>query len=75
MTNCIMTHDEIIESYKRYFKARIDKGLTDKDVAARAGISRNGIVNWKKGRALPQAKSLLKIATILETTPSSFLTG
>ncbi|MCI7329857.1 MAG: helix-turn-helix transcriptional regulator [Selenomonadaceae bacterium] len=43
---------------------RLDKGLTQEDVANRVGVTRAAVVYWEKGQT-PRVKYLPKLARVL----------
>lgn len=45
-------------------------GITQQELANKAGLSRNTIVNFEKGRRLPRVDDLKRIATALGVNPS-----
>jgi len=49
---------------------REEAGITQQELANKAGLSRNTIVNFEKGRRLPRVDDLKRIATALGVTPS-----
>jgi transcriptional regulator with XRE-family HTH domain len=51
----------------------MDAGLTVSELAQRAGVTRNTIMNTEKGHSGLQARSLYKIARALGKTPSELL--
>lgn len=55
--------------------ARIDKGLTLKDVSEASGISVSQLSSIERGTHLPSLESLLSIAAALDTRPSDWLIG
>lgn len=69
----IATRDEIISSYKRFYKFRIDKGMTDADVCERAGVGRGVLSGWRTGKHLPSVKTLYKFAQIVGANVSDFI--
>ncbi len=52
---------------------RLRKGLTLQDVAAEAGYSKSLISKIENGKVTPAISTLLKIATVLETTITELL--
>ena len=51
------------------------KGLTPGGVAREAGISRSTIQDWKTGRCVPKAETLLRIADYFGVTLDYLVTG
>lgn len=52
-----------------------DKGIPQKELAEKVGISPNGISTWKITGALPRADIAVKIADILGVTVEYLITG
>ena len=50
---------------KRIKKSRIEKGLTQEQIAKLMNLTRNAVGSWENGRALPPAKHFPKLASIL----------
>lgn len=46
-------------------KLRLQRNLTQQDIAQRLGISRVAVTKWETGEASPRAEMLPKIAEIL----------
>ena len=67
-----MGSETFIERLERLME---DKGLQQKDLAEKAGISSNGISTWKITGALPRADIAVKIADILGVTVEYLITG
>lgn len=65
--------EEIIESYRKYYIKRMDKGLTDKDVSEKSQTARGTFTAWKHGQALPSLKSLYKIANLVDAKVSDII--
>ena len=42
-----------------------DKGISDKELSVKTGISAGNISDWKSGRSKPKAEALIKIADLL----------
>ena len=38
--------------------ARVNAGLTQKQLALKCGVSESTVINWEKGRALPSLKKI-----------------
>lgn len=67
-----MGSETFIERLERLME---DKGLQQKDLAEKAGISSNGISTWKITGTLPRADIAVKIARILGVTVEYLVTG
>jgi len=50
-------------------------GLSNAEVARRAGLSERRYGNYVSGRREPDLATLLRIATVLATTPNALLAG
>lgn len=44
--------------------ARVNAGMTQKEVAEKMGVSKVTIVNWEKGRTLPNMATARKLAEL-----------
>ena len=67
--------NEVLATYKRFWLIRSNLGMTDSEVADKAGVNRRCLVRWKSGEVLPQTKTLFKIATALGVKVSDFFEG
>lgn len=67
-----MDNETFIERLERLLK---DKGLQQKDLAVKVGISSNGISTWKITGSLPRADVAVKIAKALDVTVEYLVTG
>ena len=67
-----MDSETFIERLERLMA---DRGLQQKDLAKKVGISSNGISTWKITGALPRADVAVKIADILGVTVEYLVTG
>ena len=54
--------------YKSYVRIRDERGLTDYEVAKRAGFSAGTLSDWKAGRYTPKLDKIRKIAEVLGVT-------
>ena len=61
--------------YKRLERLLKNKGLQQKDLAEKCGISSNGISTWKITGTLPRADIAIKIAKYLNVTVEYLITG
>lgn len=50
---------------KRIKKSRIEKGLTQEELAKLMDVTRNAVGAWENGRALPPAKDFPRLASLL----------
>ena len=53
---------------------RVQKGITQQEMSELMYVSRKTIGNWESGRTLPDIISLTRLAQVLETDISFFLT-
>lgn len=60
------------ENIKRY---RLEKSLTQKELAEKSGITRESIGNYERGDRTPPADILNKIALALDVTTDDLITG
>ena len=54
--------------YQNYVKLRDQHGLTDYEVAKRAGFTNATLSNWKAGRYTPKLDKIKAIADVLGVT-------
>lgn len=47
---------------------RVNKNLTQKEVAKRLGTSRETILNWENGKTLPDVMMLFKLCNLYDCT-------
>jgi len=59
----------------RIRRRRLHLGLSQEELAARAGLHRNAIGNLERGEFDPKATTLLRVARALEVSPGSLLSG
>ncbi|MCG3754674.1 helix-turn-helix domain-containing protein [Amycolatopsis sp. Poz14] len=50
-----------------------ESGLTQKEYAARLGVSQQTLWKWTTGRAYPRLPMMLRVARTLNVDPSTFL--
>lgn len=55
-------------------RARIERGLTQRALAERAGCSQSSLAKWECGASVPPGDVLLRLATILRRSPAHLLT-
>ena len=60
----------LAENLKALRKA---KGLSQEELAARLHVVRQTVSKWEKGRSVPDADLLVRLAEELETTPAALL--
>ena len=58
------------ENLKNLRKA---KGLSQEELAARLHVVRQTVSKWEKGRSVPDAELLIRLAEELDTTPAALL--
>lgn len=51
-------------------EARLQRGLTQQEVAARLGVSQRSISNWETGFTAPTPKLALSLAKLLKLDPN-----
>ncbi|WP_416339588.1 helix-turn-helix domain-containing protein [Propionicimonas sp.] len=59
----------------RITERRLQRGLTQDEVAVRASIDSSNVRAYESGRAMPSIHSLVRIATALEVAPGDLLEG
>lgn len=57
---------------KKLRELRIERKMTQQDIAERLGISRVAVTKWETGEALPRAEMLPKIAKLLRCKIDDF---
>ena len=57
----------------RLVQLRKIRGLTQQQIADEIGVNRSSYSNWEKGKREPNFETLLKLASILNTTTSYLL--
>lgn len=58
---------------QRLKELRLKKGLTQTELGERVGVKQNTFTNWENGKREPNFETLLKLASILNTTTSYLL--
>lgn len=61
--------------YENYAKIRDAMGLSDFEVAKRAGISRAALSRWKLGHSSPSNRTRFKLCQVLGIPPTMRFTG
>ena len=61
--------------YKFYESVLKEKGLKNSDVVKATGISHSTLTDWKKGRYVPKADKLQKLADFLGVSVEYLMTG
>ena len=74
-TLLITSNEQINASYMRYYHLRINRGMTDQDVAKTLHIGLNAFINWRTGKAIPSIKNLYKLAQYFDTQVSYITDG
>ena len=54
-------------------KARLIKGIQQKELAEKLGISQVSVCKWEQGKSFPNVKRLKQVADILGTSVESLL--
>ena len=62
-----------IEIANRLVKLRKEKGLSQEDLAAKIGISRQAVSKWETGASDPSTSNLLTLAKLFNTTAEELL--
>lgn len=60
---------------KRIADLRREKRLSQKEFGELLGVSNKAVSKWENGEALPQMKTIIKMAEVFEINPSELLTG
>ena len=58
---------------QRLKELRLKKGLTQTELGKKVGVKQNTFTNWENGKREPNFETLLKLASILNTTTSYLL--
>ena len=64
-----------MEIGKKLKDARTNSGLTQENVAERAGVSRQTVSNWENGRSYPDIVSVIKLSDIYSISLDELLKG
>lgn len=67
--------DDPFSLYKNLKKARITKGISQKDLAKKLNLSDRAISAYETGRAIPPSSTLAKMAEILDVSVSEIIGG
>ena len=59
-------NERLIFNPKQLTSARIARGLTMKELAEKAELSRQMISNYESGKTIPKADSILKLISVLQ---------
>ena len=65
-------NERLIFNPKQLTSARIARGLTMKELAEKAELSRQMISNYESGKTIPKADSILKLISVLQFPVVSF---
>jgi transcriptional regulator with XRE-family HTH domain len=68
-----MPHDDANKLGNLFLRAREELGLTQVEVAKRAGITANSYARLERGESMPKSESLLAIISALKLDPSEVL--
>lgn len=60
---------------ERIAELRRDKMLSQKELGDMLGVSNKAVSKWERGEAMPQMKTIVKIAEIFGISPDELLTG
>ena len=55
--------------------ARVNAGLTQKEVAEKMGVSKVTIISWEKGKTLPNIATARKLAELYEIPLDNIFLG
>ncbi|WP_421038407.1 helix-turn-helix domain-containing protein [Streptococcus hyointestinalis] len=58
---------------ERLKEKRLEKGITQQEIADKLHVNRVTYTNWEKGNREPNFKTLIELANILETTTDDLL--
>lgn len=58
--------------YLNYERIRIQKAMTDVQVAKKAGVALSVISDWKAGRTTPAFGNIIRIASALDVSANEF---
>jgi transcriptional regulator with XRE-family HTH domain len=70
-----VTKKEKQDIAKRLRAARDDLGMTQAELAKKAGLGRSTVVHYENAAAIPGGVELIKIAKVLHKTPNYLLSG
>lgn len=59
----------------RLAELRLRRGLTQRDLAKKLGVSPGAVANWEAGLRMPRVPMLCKIAAVLDVTIDEMLHG
>ena len=69
-------HTQVVEELKdRIRRMRLARGLTQNDLAARTGISQPQISEYERGRSIPGAEYLVRVARLFGVTAEWLVEG
>lgn len=54
---------------------RVGSGLSQKELAARLGVSDKAVSKWENGRSKPSSQTLLRLAKLFGISTDALLTG
>lgn len=60
---------------RRIVEMRKSRGLSQKELGELVGVSNKAVSKWETGEALPQMKTIIRLASIFETTTEVLLSG
>jgi len=69
----MQSYKSVPDTYARYSIFRDALKMSDGKVAAIAGLSRTTFGAWKRGAYSPKYDTIVKIAAVLDITPSMIL--
>lgn len=54
---------------------RIEKNMTQAEIAAQIGVNQNTVSQWETGERMPRAVMIIQLAKILDCTVDELLNG
>ena len=54
---------------------RIEKNMTQAEIAARIGVNQNTVSQWETGERMPRAVMIIQLAKVLDCTVDELLNG
>ncbi len=54
---------------------RIEKNMTQAEIAAQIGVNQNTVSQWETGERMPRAVMIIQLAKILDCTVDELLKG
>lgn len=54
---------------------RLERDLTQKELAAKVGVSQSYLARWESGKVMPRPRALRKVARALDIEPEELIEG